>query len=114
VMLLHRHLADEHPEQLTAFVADVDDKVLNAEFSAIAAVRTHRPGVSCERVLWRGADARGNAGRWLARLASGRWVLVQKLGRRWEWIEGTRDHTLACVPDQDFPSAMRIALLRDI
>jgi len=113
VMVLHEHLQSTDPNRLTVFVADLDEKVLNAEFVAVAAEHSRRTDSPCERVLWRGSDAKGNAGRWVARLAPGRYVLIQKVGKRWEWIEGTRDDVLANVPDADFKNASTVALLRD-
>lgn len=112
VMILHDHLLKTDPSRLTDFIANLDDDVLKGEFIAVAAALTGK-NVTCERVLWRGSDARGNAGCWVARLAPGRFALIQKVGKRWEWLEGGRDDVLAGVPDVDFKQATSIALLRD-
>lgn len=113
VMCVHSHLLKHDPVKLTAWVAALDEQVLIAEFVAIADAHTNRPAQHCERVLWRGADAKGNAGRWVARVATGHYALIQKVGKRWEWLEGARDDVLASVPDADFAEATALVVARD-
>lgn len=113
-MQWHAQLLERSAAQLTALLTALDDTVLNAEFRALAHLRAKRQLPGVERVLWRGADAKGNAGHWVARLAKGQYASLQKLGTRWAWLEGSRDDVLACVPDVAFAAASTIALARDL
>ncbi len=106
-------------ERVRALIADLDDRVMLGELKG--AMQQHAPHAvsaqpddfACERVLWRCADATGNPGRWIARLTSGKYALLVKLGKRWQWVEGSRDDVLSSVPDSDFQAATEIVLLRD-
>lgn len=100
-------------QKVRDLLEEIDDRILNAELAAVARDKLGREGVQCERVLWRGTDAKGNAGRWIARMEAGVYVMITKVGPRWQWIEGPRDHVLASVPDDDFEAATQIAIDRD-
>ena len=82
--------------------------------AAMAAKGTVATPPSIERVLWRGADAKGFPAFWLARLAPNHYGLFWKLGSRWTLSTGTRDEILATVPDAQFAAAVDIAGRRDL
>ncbi len=113
-LLLDKLVASGDADKTRAFLAEIDDRILNAEFAAVARERAEREDVECERVLWRGSDAKGNAGKWIARLTPDRYALLAKMGPRWQWVEGTRDDVLASVPDTDFQAATAIVMQRDV
>lgn len=100
--------------KVTPFLAELDERLLNAEFAAVARERVGRELLEPERVLWRGTDAKGNAGRWFVRLGPGRYALLHKVGPRWTMVEGARDDVLANVPDAEFAAATTIAYPRDV
>jgi hypothetical protein len=52
-------VAQDAAAKTRAFIEEVDDRILNAELSAVARVHTAREDVTCERVLWRGATRKG-------------------------------------------------------
>jgi hypothetical protein len=68
----------------------------------------------CDRVLWRGSDAKCNASKWIVRLAPGAYVLLSKVGSRWQWFEGTRDDVLASLGDDDLVAATDVVMARDV
>jgi len=93
------------------YLRDLDDLILIEEMAAMM-LEKKQESRAIERVLWRGADAKGTPALWLARLETGRYGLLWKLGGRWTLSTGTRDEMLATIPDAHL-SGMEIAVRRD-
>jgi hypothetical protein len=97
------------PETVRELLMWMDAQIVAGECEDAMSERAGKP-VSVERVVWRGADATGKkAINFLAVLQGGDWGLVVKLGSRWAFIRGEREHVLASVPAQDFEEAVRRA-----
>lgn len=75
--------------------------------------KTKQAPPAFERVLWRGADAKGYPAWWLVRLEAGRYAVLGKFGRRWALQEADWDSALALVPDDQFEAAVTVACARD-
>ena len=81
---------------------------MQSEFTA--ALAKHAKQTSpCERVLWRGADAKGFPAWWLVRVRAGVYGLLGKLGKCWTWFVDARDAVFATIPDEHFEAAIEIA-----
>lgn len=95
------------------FLIELDDRLMGYEFAAAARVKGGAEFAQFERVLWRGADAKGDCVAWVARISHERYAILSKVGARWKWVEGSRDDTLAAVPDASFAAATKVAIARD-
>jgi predicted DNA-binding protein (MmcQ/YjbR family) len=100
-------------EDLTAFLEELDERILAREFEAAALQKTGEvpPPV---QVLWRGSDEQGFTSIWLVRLLDGGYGLLHGVGRRWLLSQGARDELLAAIPDQMREAATQVAQLRDV
>jgi hypothetical protein len=100
-------------EDLTAFLEELDERILAREFEAAALQKTGvvPPPV---QVLWRGSDEQGFTSIWLVRLLDGGYGLLHGVGRRWLLSQGARDELLAAIPDQMREAATQVAQLRDV
>ncbi len=114
VLVVNALTARGETTKVTEFIAEIDDRVLAAEFAAVARERLGRELQHCERVLWRGTDPKGNANQWLVRLRPELYALLHKLGARWAWAEGSRDDMLATIRAVDFAAATAVAFARDV
>lgn len=103
----------EGPAQATQFVYELDEMIMDMEFAAafVAKVKTAAPAI--ERVLWRGADAKGFPAWWLVRIDSENFGLLGKLGKRWGWHQEDWESALALVPDEHFEKAIEMAYARN-
>lgn len=101
VVALLRDASDD-PELVTAFIRELDRRILVAEMAS-SAVRNAKAEAHFEvaRVLWRGPDL------FVGQLPDERFALVGKLGAKGKWtlVLGTRDDVLASVPDFAFEDA---------
>jgi hypothetical protein len=110
--LVIRHLGTD-AKAIERFISELDDRLMAYELGAAARVKGGRDFAVFERVLWRGGDAKGDCVTWVARVRTGVYSILSKVGARWRWAEGTRDDTLASVPDGLFAAATREAFARD-
>jgi len=95
---------DPQPMTARAFLQALDDALMRYEMAA--AIR-ERAGATppIARVLSRTADVAGAMTCWIGVLEDGRYALLTKLDRvKWLFVEGSRDHVLASVPDALFPT----------
>jgi hypothetical protein len=102
------------PVQASAFARAIDERILGHEFSAAFAKFAKGDPPTVERVLWRGADAKGFPGFWFVRLGRGEYGLLAKLGGRWGWHVADRDSTFATVPDALLDAATEMVIARDV
>lgn len=105
--------ASEGAEAAAAFAVELDELILREEFAAAVTAKTKAPAPAFERVLWRGADAKGYPAWWLVRLEAGRYAMLGKFGRRWALQAADWDSALALVPDEHFEAAVTVACARD-
>jgi hypothetical protein len=104
--------ATESWDAACAFLVEVDELVMRSEFAA-ALAKYAKQAVPIDRVLWRGADAKGFPAWWLVRIGPATYGLLGKLGTRWTWIVDARDAVFATIPDEHFESGIEIAIERD-
>lgn len=95
------------------FLTELDDRLMAYELAAAARMKGGAEFAQFERVLWRGTDAKGDCVLWVARVSRERYAILSKVGARWKWVEGSRDDTLAAVPDASFAAATKVAIARD-
>jgi len=96
-----------------ALVVELDELIMNEELVAALAARAKQEAPAFERVLWRGADAKGYPAWWLVRIDGERYGLLGKLGRRWQWSVADWDSVVAMIPDEHFEEAVEAACARD-
>lgn len=105
---------DEGADAAKTFVVELDELLMRHEFLAAYAKYIDDDAITAvERVLWRGADAKGFPAWWLVRIARGDYGLLGKLGPRWTWTRADRDNAIATVPDTLFAKAVEVAVPRD-
>lgn len=102
------------PMQASAFATEIDDLILGHELAAAYTKFAKGDPPAFERVLWRGADAKGFPAFWFVRLGRDEYGLLAKLGGRWGWHVGDRANTFATVPDALLDAATAMALARDV
>lgn len=100
--------------KVTRFLVELDDRLMAYELAAAARLKGGAEFAKFERVLWRGADAKGDCTVWVARVSTDVYAILSKVGARWRWVEGSFDDTLAAVPDAHFAAATKTALARDL
>ena len=89
--------------------------LLHAEEFAASVVSKAKIDIAprIEAVIWRGADKENLPIAWLVRLAHKHYGLLAKIGRRWTFVEGDKDHVLASVPDDRFAEVANQRRLRE-
>jgi hypothetical protein len=102
------------PAKASVFAIELDELILRNELSAAHAhyIKTEPPAFT--RVLWRGADAKSFPAFWIARLESGEYGFLAKLGGRWGWHVSDRDNTFATVPVEMLDAAIEMTVARDV
>jgi hypothetical protein len=84
----------------------LDEELRRLDVLDALAKRRIAPSSAIKRCLWRGCDSeKGKVTAWLAELQSGNTGYLGKVGRRWAWLEGSRDEMLAHVADDLFAEA---------
>lgn len=95
--------------QVRDFISSLDEKILEHAFRTELNQRRPNARANIEReVMWVG----GKPLHWIVRASDDSWGFLGKLGRRWEWVEASRDEILATVPDRLFESAVRTVAAR--
>lgn len=106
--------ATDAPISPNDFLLELDHKIACGELqSELDKRKSLHASARLERVLWRGTDERDYTNRWLARLESGSYGFLGKIGRRFQWFEGSLEDATAHVPDECFETAVCVALARD-
>lgn len=88
------------------WLTQVDELVMLADARAAWERRNQRTSSPLVHLVWRGGDSSSRL--WLARLRSGSYALLAKLGRNWSSTEGDLESVAATVPDAWFSRAMPV------
>ncbi len=94
-----------HDRDVAGYLTELDRRILVAEVTAVAKARS-LDLAKLDRVLWRGADAKGYPALWVVAFAGGDFGLVCKLGTRWKLVRGPRDEVVATIPDTHLAAAV--------
>lgn len=92
------------------WLAQVDEQVMLCDARTAWERRGQTTSRPLVHLVWRGGDKTSRL--WLARLASGHYALLAKLGRTWSTIEGDLDSVAATIPDTWFARAMPVIQAR--
>lgn len=100
-------------KEVRPFLLALDRRLVREELRAMLAERRDARSAQITECLWRAAAGRPREGRasgakvthWIGRLDDKSYVLLQKVGARWNVIGGSRDDVLATVPDGHMESA---------
>ena len=95
-------------DRLRVFLQALDDELRRLDVEDALRKKKKEPSSPVACALWRAGEGK-KVLFWLARLEDGRYGLLSKIGRRWAWTEGDRDHVLATVPDDRFEAAVMAA-----
>lgn len=107
------------PKRVTSFLKELDAVLLREELRAILAQRRDPRCAKVEACVWRAAGAeKARQGRasgakithWIGRLDDGTYLLIWKVGARWQIATGDRDDILASVSDAEMESAVNAVL----
>tara|TARA_R110002096_G_scaffold44526_6_gene120123 strand:- start:18405 stop:19478 length:1074 start_codon:yes stop_codon:yes gene_type:complete len=107
--------ATRAPMSPSAFLLELDHKIACGELQGeLDKRKSLQASAPLARVLWRGTDDRDYTNRWLARLDGGSYGFLGKIGRRFQWFEGSLEDATAHVTDESFAEAVRVAVSRDL
>ncbi len=107
------------PRLVTSFLKELDAVLLREELRAILAQRRDPRCAKVEACLWRAAGVeKARQGRasgakithWIGHLDDGTYLLIWKVGARWQIATGSRDDILASVSDAQMESAVNAVL----
>lgn len=88
------------------WLAQVDEQVMLCDARTAWERKDEKTSSPLTHLVWRGGDKTTRL--WLARLASGRYALLAKLGRNWTSTEGELESVAATIPDTWFARAMPV------
>lgn len=88
------------------WLTQVDEQVMLCDARTAWERKDEKTSSPLAHLVWRGGDKTTRL--WLARLASGRYALLAKLGRNWTSTEGDLESVAATIPDTWFARAMPV------
>ncbi len=88
------------------WLTQVDEQVMLCDARTAWERKDEKTSSPLTHLVWRGGDKTTRL--WLARLASGRYALLAKLGRNWTSTEGELESVAATIPDAWFARAMPV------
>lgn len=102
------------PAKVKPFLAELDSRLLREELRAVLAKRGDPAASRVTACVWRAASGRAREGRasgaqvshWLGTLDDGQFILIWKVGARWQVATGPRDDVLATVPNEQMAMAV--------
>jgi hypothetical protein len=86
------------------WLTQVDELIMLSDARAAWERRNQQTSSPVVRLVWRGGDSSSRL--WFARLDSGAYALLAKLGRNWTNTEGDLESVAATIPDTWFAKAM--------
>ncbi len=105
------------PTQVKSFLLELDERLLREELRAVLALRNDPTAARVTACIWRAASGKAREGRaagakvthWLGTLDDGSYLLIWKVGSRWQVSTGPREDVLATVPNEHMASALAAA-----